>query len=145
MIDAKRINEILKASFIDEDYTDETKVIPTIGVRGIVSLDPDKVMAFKEEIIDFLMQLDDKFREEVGGGYSFLAAPFDKNGEQWGEQINANELFILGQAIGRVKLLFPSFMWSLLPGGVPYYVITKEKQERNIMTVGDVKAGKFKD
>ena len=59
----------------------------------------------------------------LGGGWSFLQACVDKNGNHWGEHSNMEELFCLGIAIGKVESLLPRDMWKVLPGGVPYYVI----------------------
>jgi len=82
----------------------------------------------KKEIIDLLNELPDNFKEEVGGGWSFIQACVYKNGNHWGEHHSMEELLCLGIAIGRVKCLMPKDMWSILPGGVPYYAICKEDQ-----------------
>jgi len=36
-------------------------------------------------------------------------------------------LFCLGMGIGRIRSLMPRELWKTLPGGMPYYAITKEK------------------
>ena len=52
-----------------------------------------------------------------------------------GEQIDADRLMMLGMAIGKVKYLLPRNLWFILPGGVPYYCITKEINEPKFMEV----------
>jgi hypothetical protein len=32
-------------------------------------------------------------------------------------------LFCLGMAIGKVECLMPRKMWTILPGGMPYYLV----------------------
>jgi hypothetical protein len=34
-----------------------------------------------------------------------------------------DKLFSMGIAVGLVKAYFPRRMWSILPGGMPYYVV----------------------
>lgn len=67
-------------------------------------------------------ELDDK----AGGGWSFLAACETREGERWGEHWAMDELFCLGMAAGLVTCQLPREMWHVLPGGVPYYSISRE-------------------
>jgi hypothetical protein len=91
------------------------------GVAHSFLIDKQKVNSHMDKINEFLNELSDTFKE----GMSFLALPFDKNNNQWGEQMNAEQLMVLGIAAGRIKLCLPKEMWNLLPGGVPYIEITK--------------------
>lgn len=42
-----------------------------------------------------------------------------------GEQLNVQELMILGLGIGKVVYCLPREVWSVLPGGVPYFMVKK--------------------
>lgn len=72
-----------------------------------------------------LSELPKEFKKESGGGMSFLNACNTSKGEQWtGEHAKMEQLFALGIASGMVECLLPRELWSSLPGGVPYYVVT---------------------
>lgn len=77
----------------------------------------------REAIIELLMELPESFRENEGGGWSFLMAAHDKHGNHWGEHQNMEQLFCLGMGIGKVEMPLPREYWSALPGGMPYLVI----------------------
>ena len=95
-----------------------------MGVAHEFSFDSKMLNENQDEINDMLRQLPENFMEVSGGGWSFLMACNDKNGEQWtGLHLRMEQLFAMGEAIGKVKSLFPREMWKALPGGVPYYVI----------------------
>lgn len=84
----------------------------------------DKLKDNAEKIYEMLLQLPEQFQKDSGGGYSFLCACNDKDGNQWtGLHLNMEKLFALGIGIEKVKCLLPREMWSVLPGGVPYYVV----------------------
>jgi hypothetical protein len=136
MIDPNRVTELLKdCLFTDEEtkHSNEDGVesyeIPANGVpvQGIMNrfiFNKDRLEQHRAEITDMLLQLPDDFMKSKGGGMSFLQACVDKNGEQWtGLHLVMDQLLTLGQAIGRAKCLFPREMWSIMPGGMPYYVI----------------------
>jgi hypothetical protein len=71
-----------------------------------------------------LGQLSDDFMHDKGGGMSMLQMPFTKDGTQYGEQRDADALFMLGQALGLAKPVLPRPMWGAFPGGLPYIVVT---------------------
>jgi hypothetical protein len=54
---------------------------------------------------------------------SFLNACMTKDDNQWGEHQNMEQLLALGIAIGYARILLPRNMWSVLPGGVPYFSV----------------------
>lgn len=95
------------------------------GIRGPVWFSAERLEVHRPEIEAMLDELPDDFKESSGGGTSFLNACQDKHGNLWtGLHGIMEQLFLLGMGIGKVKLLFPREMWSYLPGGMPYYVIT---------------------
>jgi hypothetical protein len=59
-------------------------------------------------------------KHQDAGGATFLNACVDKNGTQWGEHRNIDQLLCLGIAIGKVSFPMPKEMWSMLPGGMPF-------------------------
>lgn len=95
------------------------------GVMMNVGFNPVRLAAHSEEIVDLLSQLPKEFysSETSGGGWSFLNACMDSHGAQWGEHRDVDALYMLGQAIGVVKVLLPREMWSALPGGMPYFSV----------------------
>ena len=128
-ITASNVLKVFNDCLFDTQPDTGTEFIGVEGVHANVGFDPHKIEQHKEEITSLLDQLDDKFKENTGGGYSFMSVPFTKDGDQWGEQIDGDRLMMLGMAIGRVKYLLPREMWRILPGSVPYYVITEEEFE----------------
>lgn len=102
----------------------ETGDKKVIGIAHEFSFDSNKLNENSTEIRDMLHQLPDTFMKNIGGGWGFLMACDDKNGNQWtGLHLRMEQLFAMGEAIGSVKSLFPREMWKLLPGGVPYYMV----------------------
>jgi len=94
------------------------------GIVNSVIFDKEKLNAHKIEIYELLKELPTEFMHNGGGGYSFLMACNDKNGNQWtGLHIVIERLFLLGLGIGKVRCLLPRETWAVLPGGVPYYVV----------------------
>jgi hypothetical protein len=70
-----------------------------------------------------LNELPSSFKKDIGGGWSFLQACETKDGVQWGEHRNMEQLFVLGMALGKVRYCLPRDLWQVLPGGMPYLVI----------------------
>ena|SRR3990167_5404338 len=130
MITAEKVSEIFKdCLFKDEEMIEGKPIIAPVEVEGIISrfgFHPDRIKIHAGEIIELLNELPEEFKEKTGGGWSFLNACNDKEGRQWGEHNNMEQLFSLGIAIGKVKYCMPKEMWSMLPGGMPYLVILKE-------------------
>lgn len=94
------------------------------GVMSKVGFKPQEIQKYTNDIYDMLKQLPEEFMREIGGGYSFLMACNDKDGNQWtGLHQVMEQLFLLGIAIGKVECLMPKELWSILPGGMPYYVV----------------------
>lgn len=128
MIKASEVRDTLRDCMFDDHGGDALVKIPAdaIKVEGIMNtfmFDPKRVAGNREKINDMLDQLPDEFHLGKGGGMSFLQACMDRDGNHWGEHINMDELFVIGQAIGRVKYLLPREVWSALPGSMPYLVV----------------------
>lgn len=126
--------KLVSTIFMDCLFTDKemapgtdvtSKAIMAEGVTTDVGFHPDRLNDWKPRIVDLLDQIPENFHEDTGGGWSFLNACVDRNGDQWGEQMHVQELLLLGLAIGRIKYCLPKQYWSTLPGGVPYFMVVK--------------------
>lgn len=89
------------------------------GVMFATALCPARLETHRADIESMLSELPDTFKD----GMSFLNACYTKSGEQWGEHRQMDLLFVLGQAIGKVEMCAPRSMWSILPGGMPYFKV----------------------
>lgn len=90
-------------------------MIPARGVMLSVGFNPTMIDLRRNRIHEILTEINPSFKE----GISFMDLPFDKDKNQWGEQRNADQLLVLGIAIGELKILMPREMWPMLPGGMP--------------------------
>lgn len=108
--------------FRDDENTDNH--IKAEGIMTNVGFHPDRLKGYQGNIIAMLKELPDGFMKSKGGGWSFLQACNDRHGHQWtGLHQTMEQLFLLGIGINRVKSQLPKEIWSVLPGGMPYYVI----------------------
>jgi hypothetical protein len=117
---AKRVDEILMDCLFNENE-DTKDAVMVNGITLNIGFHPGRLEKHKVEIGELLAELPDSFKQSSGGGMSFLQACMDKRGNQWGEHVNMQQLFLLGMATKQVTCLLPREMWSSLPGGVPYY------------------------
>ena len=101
----------------------EPEGIQVEGVEHDFVFSKSEIEKEKNKIAEMLMCLPNEFMQDQGGGYSFLKACYDKNGNQWGDHLQIEKLFALGIAAEKVKCLLPREMWGVLPGGMPYYVV----------------------
>lgn len=127
MIETERLSEIFEKCLFQENevVNNEPILEPKVG-KGILSdfgFHPIRLLSYKTEIMDMLKQLPDSFMKSKGGGMSFLNACETKDGHQWGEHNNMEQLFALGEALEIVKYPMPKEMWHILPGGMPYVTI----------------------
>ncbi len=93
------------------------------GVVSKFAFRKNNLEAHREDVASLLRCLPDEFHKDKGGGWSFLNGCMDKDGVQWGEQRDVDTLICLGLALGLVSFPMPRDMWSVLPGGVPYFVV----------------------
>jgi hypothetical protein len=121
-LDSEKVYGIFKDCLF-RDGEDTTNHVLAEGIMSKVGFHPERLKLHEPEVIELLDELPEKFKEGSGGGWSFLNACMDKHDIQWGEQLNAEQLLLLGMALGKVQCQAPREMWSMLPGGVPYYVV----------------------
>ncbi len=127
-LNSDRVMEVTRECLFNdgEDMTDRVEVQ---GVLNQFGFHPGRLEEHREEIVSMLEELPEKFREEAGGGWSFLQACVDKNGEQWTGLHRVMELlFVLGMGIGRVRYVLPRERWDQLPGKMPYYTFTSKEE-----------------
>ena len=137
-----RIHEIFMDCLF-KNVSDDDMCISVYTLTGIFGFVPEKIEKYSHEIHSMLQELPIEFHEGSGGGYSFLQLPFTKDGNQWGEQPNANELMALSLATGHMQYLFGKTMWGMLPGSVPYIVIPKNRVHIEPVSVKSVKSGLY--
>jgi len=100
------------------------KMVTIEGVIHKYGLHPDRLEANRKKIKELLLQLPVQFRKTTGGGWSFLQACENIEGQLWtGEHMIMEQLFVLGMAIKLVDCQLSREVWSLMPGGMPYYVV----------------------
>lgn len=54
-----------------------------------------------------------------------------KEGNQWGEHLNMEQLVVLGVASGNLQYCLPKQMWSMLPGGMPLVIRTQKENNKS--------------
>lgn len=142
MLSADNSHEIfIKCLFKNEEPKDNPVIVDGITMK--VGFHPQRVKENENKIIEMLAQLPEEFQQSGGEGMSFLNACNDKNGRQWADMHRTmEELVCLGIAIGKVKFLMPRDLWSVLPGGMPYFVVLNNEQEvKECDATGDAQSG----
>jgi len=121
---AAAVEKILIDCLFNDEETAGGTPAEIVKVEGIVTefgFHPGRLASHRDAIKALLDELPQPFQAATGGGWSFLNACVDKNGEQWGEHRNVEQLCALGIALGLAKWQFPRSMWPALPGGMPYF------------------------
>lgn len=119
-LSAKNVTSVFEdCLFIDGE--DMSTAIKAEGITATFGFHPERLKKHKEDVSDMIDDLPDEFKE----GWSFLNACVTKDGDQWGEHNNIEQLLTLGLALGLARYCLPRSMWKALPGGMPYFSITK--------------------
>ncbi len=119
---SENVNKIfMNCLFNSGENTDNAIMVD--GIINNFGFHPDRIKQHKDDIYSMLKELPEKFHKGAGGGWSFVGACMDKNGSQWGEHQNMEQLFTLGIACGKAKYSLPKNLWELLPGGMPYCTV----------------------
>ena len=131
----EKLNDVFAACmFTDEEVKDlkpgelPQDCVVVMAVLHNFGFNEHRLEKHYTEIEELLNELPANFKEEIGGGWSFLNGCVDKDGHQWGEQSDLNKLIALGLAIGRVEIT-PRGLWHNLPGSMPYVRILKPVEE----------------
>lgn len=121
---AEGVEKILRdCLFRKEEIIGGKPPVDAVIVDGIFrkfGLHKQRLESHRSEVSEMLTDLPDQFMQGKGGGWSFLNMCMTKDGNQWGEHRNMEELMVLGCGLGLVELQLPREMWAALPGGVPY-------------------------
>jgi len=142
-MDASQVNEKFRSALyndaemaaLEPGKTPEDAVIVE-GVNTVFGFHPERLKALREVALGWMEKLRHEFfsgTEGGSGGDSFLNLPFDKNENQWGEHVNAQELACLLIGLGLAEWVFPRDIWHVLPGGMPLIVFhTKPMSAKEI-------------
>lgn len=131
LIDPNEVRSVFEDSLMTEEDMEatfkETGDFPaTVTVEGLVRtvvFDAGRLEKNRDKVINLLRGLPDEFARNKGGGWSFLNACQDRDGELWsGFHRDAEALLMLGMGLNLCGRLGPREMDSALPGGVPYFV-----------------------
>lgn len=120
-LQASTVQYIYERCLLDEGNMADSVLVDGIVTRSVFH--KGRLEEHKAHIMELLLELPDTFRDNVGGGWSFLNGCIDNAERQWAEQPTVDMLFQLGIATGQGAYLMPREFWKLLPGGVPYYVV----------------------
>ena len=132
MIKAKEVEEALKDSLYKKEEVDtsgrcisEGFAAPVVveGITATFCLNPERLNKKKDQVIEWLSEFEDGFMEGKGGGQSFLALCQTRDGVQWGEQRDCQNLLVLAIGLNLMNYCAPREMWKALPGQMPYIVI----------------------
>lgn len=131
---AQNVEDTLKKClFKDGEPTDDR--VEARGVVGGYGFHPQRLVEHSAPIGEMLAQLPQTFHEGTGGGWSFLNACMREDGRQWGEHRDIDSLLCLGIATGQAKILLPREMWSIFPGGMPYFSVKIESAVDDVVPV----------
>lgn len=120
---SENVSEIFMNCLFKEGENTENAIIAE-GVMTKVGFHPERLKQATPSIEAMANELPDEFKPKRGGGMSFLNACIDNKGNHWGEHKNIDQLVCLGIASGILKYLMPREMWEVLPGGMPYLVVS---------------------
>lgn len=104
-------------------------VVIVSGVTINIGLHPERLERNKRRIAEMVAELPLEFFDTSSGGlggWTFLNLCVRKDGVQWGEHINCDELLALALAVGLAEYCVPHDWWPQLPGGVPYVCFKKD-------------------
>jgi hypothetical protein len=124
------VQDIVKqVLFKADELVDGNEPVGAIKVDGLVNnfaFHPERIAQAKPQIDALLAELPDNFHRNKGGGWTFLNACQDRDGEQWtGFHQAMEQLVCLGIAVGSASWMMRE-MADILPGGVPYFEVHPE-------------------
>lgn len=128
LIDPQEVEDALRDCLYDEYEMQAAEHRPpedAVIVEGVVNkfgFHPERLESYRDQVREWLNALDDKFRADGGGGWSFMRMPFDEKERQWGEQRTADFLLCMAIGLDLAKFAAPREVWQSLPGSVPYIV-----------------------
>ena len=136
-LNSENVAKLFSSCLFDDEYTGENQPSKEYWAEGggVVRqfvFDIRKIKNHKEDIKSLLDQLPNSFKDNMIGD-SFIMMPFTKNGYQWGEQRNAEQLMTLGVASGYLQVS-PRKVW-MCTHGVPYIRYYDEGTDKKEMSI----------
>lgn len=130
VLTSQRVSNIfMDCLYKDAEVVDGKPCIDPIIIEGISTmfgLHPHRVKRYDTEITGMLSELDDTFKK----GWSFLNLCMDRHGNQWTGLHNVQEqLMVLGMAVGKMHYVAPRDLWSAMPWGMPYVIVTEGEND----------------
>lgn len=127
----KLTSELVHNTFMNCLFDEGESTEGYIAAQGVslnIGFHPQRVEENKEVINEMLNDLPDTFKENGGGGMSFLNLCYDKEDTLWtGSHNVTDELVCLGLAVGRISFCTPREMWKCFPSGLPYLTVLNDK------------------
>ncbi|OHA91017.1 MAG: hypothetical protein A2758_01350 [Candidatus Zambryskibacteria bacterium RIFCSPHIGHO2_01_FULL_49_18] len=118
--------ERVEAIFVDCLFRKSERTDKRVTARGITTaagFHPGRLKKHSAEIAEMLAELPDGFRNSPTGA-SFLEACMDKHGNQWtGLHQRMEQLFLLGVATKKAKILKAQALRRFLNGSMPNCVV----------------------
>ena len=129
-------NAICYALFKREELGDKNEppegAVCVMGVIHAYCFHPARLEEKREIIKEVLLQMPDNFFKGKGGGWSFLNLCMTKDGQQWGQHNNMDDLICIAMALGYASFPLPKELWPTLPGGVPYVLFDLGEENENV-------------
>ncbi len=93
------------------------------GIAHNYVFDSSRLEEKRELIMDIINELPEEFKE----GSSFLNLCMNRYGQQWYDfQMTGEDLVVMAIGLGLMRYYFPKPFWNILPGGVPYIIVTTD-------------------
>jgi hypothetical protein len=96
---------------------------PNLRVRGVyneVYLSLVRLSAHRDDVCGFLGRLSTRFYADRGGGHSYAAMGYRRDGEHWGGRPDVERLVTLGLGLGLVDFCLDRSLWHLFPSALPF-------------------------
>jgi hypothetical protein len=119
---AASVNEVFMDCLF-RDGEDTSKAVTAQCVMSNFGFNPARLEINQSLIGEMLLCLPDEFHLDKGGGMSFLNACVTRDGDQWGQHQDIEQLLALGIATKQAKILLPRALWQSLPGGMPFFAV----------------------
>lgn len=135
-MNAQRLEEIfLDCLFHPEEIDIGGQPIPPFKeVAGIVQsfgFHAERLKSHEAEVVAMFDTLPIEFlskKDGGGDGWTFLQLCMTRDGHQWGEHRNCEQLVALALGLDHAWYPFGRDTWGSLPGGVPYIAFSKTKR-----------------
>jgi hypothetical protein len=124
-LNAENVHKTFMDCLFKEGEPTENHIVAQ-GVMLKVGFHPDRLKEKEQAIAEILSGLSSDFKKSGGGGMTFLNMCNDANGVQWADlHQTMDELVCLGIASKKLSFVMPREMWDMLPGGMPYVVVSE--------------------